>query len=171
MAISATKTLILMRHAKSDWHIGPGSGGRDIDRPLNARGVADSALMASWLAEQHTSSIHILSSPAKRAQQTADAMRKTLKVSGFESQASLYLAELTELRRVVREAEITSLLLIGHNPGLEEFVEFLSPDIRINTEFGKIMPTCAVYAFELSQAGGGKLSTRLLFHQRPKLLR
>lgn len=170
MGSSATKTLILMRHAKSDWGQGPELGGRDIDRPLNARGVADSERMASWLGTRLAAPIHILISPARRAQQTAEALREKLKVASFETHEPLYLAEQPLLGRIVADAQFAHMLIVGHNPGMEELVEFLRPSIRFTSEFSKLMPTGAVYAFELPVEQGKLRTARLLFHQRPKQL-
>ena len=170
MGSSASKTLILMRHAKSEWGQGLGLGGRDIDRPLNARGVADSERMASWLGARLATPIHMLVSPARRAQQTAAALRKKLEVASFETHEPLYLAEQSLLRQIIADAELDNMLIVGHNPGMEELVEFLQPSIRITSEFSKIMPTGALYAFELPLKQGKSANARLMFHQRPKQL-
>lgn len=69
------KTLILIRHAKSDWH---SAAGTDFDRPLNTRGKNVAPLMGQRLVDRGCLPDLLLSSPAKRARQTAKRIAKQL---------------------------------------------------------------------------------------------
>ena len=108
------KTLILMRHAKSDWSA---PGQRDKDRTLNARGRLAAPLMGSWLREAGYIPQAALVSSAARTRETWDLM-------GLECEAhfldSLYLAEADEYLSAAQAApECDCLLVLGHNPGME----------------------------------------------------
>lgn len=115
-------TLLLMRHAKSSWK-DPLLA--DEERPLNNRGKNTADRMGRLLAEHSFTPDVILSSPAKRARQTAKRVRKQVasntkitKIPALYFQGSLaYLQEVARLSPDVKTA-----LLIGHNPDLESLV-------------------------------------------------
>ena len=65
------RQLILLRHAKSSWDSG---AKRDFDRPLNKRGLRNAPRMGRWLKEKGLVPDHIVSSPAKRAEFTVNAV-------------------------------------------------------------------------------------------------
>ncbi|MGR8947214.1 MAG: SixA phosphatase family protein [Gammaproteobacteria bacterium] len=167
----AKKTLILMRHGKSDWSATERPFQQDIDRPLSARGVRDTKLMAAWLIEQLSAPVNLISSPARRALETAEIVRTGVDVASFEVVDAVYLAEVATLRAVARQSALPNLLIVGHNPGMEDFVEFLCPAIRKTQDSNKLMPTGALYGFEVLGDFSTGSSSRLLFHQRPKWLR
>lgn len=120
-------TLLLMRHAKSDWSR-PGLA--DHDRPLNPRGRRDAPRMGRFLREHGLLPAAALSSTARRARETADAV---LPAAGAEAvprrrTEHLYGAAPEEIFRAVREAatelgaSASPLLVVAHNPGMEELV-------------------------------------------------
>jgi phosphohistidine phosphatase len=120
------KSLLLLRHAKSSWSE-PGTP--DFDRPLNDRGKRDAPRAGEVLRDRRLPPDLILSSSAKRARKTAT---KALEASGFDSELELvqefylatpdaYLAKLKTL-----PDEIHRVLVVGHNPGLEELLELLT---------------------------------------------
>lgn len=120
------KTVLILRHAKSDW----GEPDRpDFDRPLAKRGLEDAPLMGEVLAHFDCVPDKILSSPARRAQQTAELVakacgyRKTIQWEDafYEGSSEDLLAILPRLPETVER-----ILLIGHNPMLEETVALLS---------------------------------------------
>ena len=165
--------LLLMRHAKSDW----GDGAlADFDRPLSARGERDAPRMGAWLAAQAFAPRTIVSSPALRARQTALAVAAALgrdeddiawagAVYGADVQALLYaLAE--------HGAADGPVLLVGHNPGLEELLVYLAGSALPATGGHKLMPTAAL-AHLISDLPPGSLAAggaRCLAIQRPKQL-
>ena len=69
------RTLLLMRHAKSDWN---DSSLPDFDRPLNARGKKTAPVMGQWLIEHDLVPELILSSTAYRARETTELVKKSL---------------------------------------------------------------------------------------------
>ena len=112
-----TLTLILIRHAKSDWG---DAGLDDHDRPLNARGIEDAPRVGTWLEAQGYRPDHVLCSTATRAVDTWAAISRCL--SGAEIEVSytraLYLAMPPDMLNVIRASEGHTLGVIGHNPGI-----------------------------------------------------
>lgn len=159
----------IMRHAKSDWETGARA---DFERPLAPRGERDAGRMAKWLSMQAFSPEQIVSSTAVRAVQTARIVATALGDIPITWCEQLYLAELDVLVDTVTRAPADKWLLVGHNPGLEELVEFCDPGVRARSRFVKLMPTAAIYAIALNP-GGKPLKPgcgRILAHQRPKQL-
>lgn len=118
------KTLLVLRHAKSSWD---DSSLDDHERPLNARGEQDAPRIGALLRELRLTPDLIISSDAVRARLTAEAVASA---AGYEGtillEPRLYAASPAAIRdvvRQVRDAEAGSLMIIGHNPGLEAFVE------------------------------------------------
>ena len=165
--------LWLMRHAKSDWH----EPRPDFDRPLNARGERDALAMGEWLARQSAPPATILASPARRARQTASLVATAwgFPIERIDYRDALYLATRDTLARLVGERlrdGQQGLLLVGHNPGLDELVAWLAGTPPARTRSGKLMTTAAVAGFtvptgRLLTRGGGELR----FLVRPKALR
>lgn len=159
----------IMRHGKSDWETGARA---DFARSLTPRGEHDAARMAKWLSEQVFTPDHIVSSTAARAAQTARIVAAALGDIPITWRDDLYLAELDVLLGVLADRRVGNWLLVGHNPGLEDLVEFCDPRIRDRSTFEKLMPTAAIYAVALSP-GDTPLKRgcgRILAHQRPKQL-
>jgi len=115
-----------MRHAKSDWN---NAGVHDHDRPLNQRGIKAAKLMGDHLDRSPAAIDIVLASTAVRVQQTLEWMQKNwkrLKPTVINSR-NLYLASpATILQEVSQLApHYTGILVIGHNPGLEELARRL----------------------------------------------
>ena len=120
------KTLFILRHAKSSWkHLELA----DHDRPLNKRGKRDAARMGELLREDDLLPDLILSSSAKRALRTAELL---IEAAGFDGEliisrdlyahyAEAYLDPLSSL-----DEHYERVMVIGHNPGLEELLELLT---------------------------------------------
>ena len=144
-------TLYLMRHAKSDWHSAAQS---DFDRPLNKRGSKDAARMGQWLQQHNVTPSLILASPAQRTRQTVQAVTKALdtKDKDVTYNRDLYLANRATLLKVLHSIPDTtdSVLLVAHNPGMDELVEWLSPEPPPLSGSGKLMTTAALAIFEVS---------------------
>ncbi|RMG37540.1 MAG: histidine phosphatase family protein [Planctomycetota bacterium] len=124
------KTLLLMRHAKSSWDDPTLT---DAERPLNARGLQDAPRIARALQDAGQVPDAILCSTARRAVETAALVRDTLGFKGpFHSDARLYMATPAEIVMVVSEipkligTDADHVLLVGHNPGLQDFVELVT---------------------------------------------
>lgn len=136
------RSLLLMRHAKSSWKQ---DGLTDFDRPLNDRGRRDAPVMAQRLAEFNLQPDLLICSTAVRAQETADLVIKSLSFTGpIRREERLYLAHPRTIISVVSqlETDVSRILLIAHNPGLEELTSALSGAPRH-------MPTAAIAFFEL----------------------
>ncbi len=134
------KQLWLVRHAKSDW--GHASL-KDFDRPLNARGLRDAPAMGRWLAQQGVSPELLLSSPAKRARQTAELVSQGLgyPAGRIQFEQGIYEAQPETLLDVIQQVPmgIEALMLVGHNPGISLLCHMLGADIDS-------MSTCTVVA-------------------------
>lgn len=122
------KTLLLLRHAKSSWK---GSDLDDHDRPLNKRGKREAPRMGQLLKEEQLLPDLILCSSAKRCRKTAEHV---IHESGYRGETritgDLYEAGAEQLRRVLAGLgdELSCVLVIAHNPGLEELLEGLTGD-------------------------------------------
>ncbi len=122
------KTLALFRHAKSDWS---DARARDFDRPLNARGHRGAKAMGAYIRETGRTFDRMIASPAVRAAETVEEASKawgcTFKV---EWDRRIYLASSATLIDLLKEIEgdPSSILMIGHNPGLEDLIFDLVPD-------------------------------------------
>lgn len=131
------KTLLLLRHAKSDWD---DPKLRDFDRPLAARGRRDAPRMGRALSERGPLPDLIVSSPAARARETIEAV---IDSAGLTCRLSfdegIYGASSAEMMRIIRRlpAESSCALLVGHNPGFEDTVRRL-------TGASERMPTAAL---------------------------
>jgi phosphohistidine phosphatase len=133
------KKLFLIRHAKSSWD-DPSLA--DEDRPLNKRGKKDAPFMGSILYKQGIVPDLIISSPAKRAYSTAKKIAGELQYPEQEIQTfdTLYHSSPATVLDVIRSqpSEVQTLLLFGHNPGLNELIPLLC-DKQIEN-----IPTCGI---------------------------
>lgn len=170
-----SKHLYLLRHAKSSWK---SDAETDRDRPLSARGERDAITMGKWLKKQNIKPTLIVVSPARRTRQTIEQICDIagLKVSEIQYEASLYLADVESLLAVIAKTPVASqnLLLVGHNPGLEELIIYLvgaQTDLPYSTK-DKLFTTGNFAHIELGDAwqhlqpGCGKLISLI----RPKEL-
>lgn len=160
--------LILMRHAKSD-RSDPAA--IDFDRPLTGRGRRAVPVMARWFAKQGFGPGLVLSSPAVRARETALLLARELgvKKSAIAFDEDIYDADLGTLLRVVHRRSVPSLLLVGHNPGLEELLCHLSREPPPRDGEGKLLTTAAIAVLEFDGpivTGAG--SARLVALKRPR---
>lgn len=122
------KTLGLFRHAKSDWH---DPRARDFDRPLNARGQAGAALMGRHVRDHGVAWERMLASPAIRCAETVElACQAAGRPVAAIWDRRIYLASGVTLADVLREqdGDPASILMVGHNPGLEDLIFDLVPD-------------------------------------------
>ena len=112
------KTLVLMRHAKSDWS---SANLADHDRPLNARGNRAAPRMAQLLQDEQVAVDVILASSACRVQQTLQHLTETWAGEAVVmTEPSLYLASVSEIKSHidVLHDSWNSAMVVGHNPGL-----------------------------------------------------
>ncbi|HVF95387.1 MAG TPA: histidine phosphatase family protein [Sphingomonas sp.] len=122
------KTLTLLRHAKSGWD-DPVT--RDFDRPLNPKGRRAAAMIGRHLHDLGLVFDHVVASPAVRVVETLGEV-----ASGYGRaldpawERRIYLASSATLLDIVRDlpADADRVLLVGHNPGLEDLVLQMVPD-------------------------------------------
>lgn len=161
------KYLLLMRHAKSSW---ADESLSDHDRPLNQRGKSDAPRMGRLLAEEELIPDRILSSTAMRAAATAEIAAQAAGYNGdIEYLGELYHADPDTIVDILKDLDETysTVMLVAHNPGLEEFVSELSDqDNR--------MPTGAIAFFRLEiahwQESDLSMPSQLVNIWRPKEL-
>lgn len=149
----ATKELIIMRHAKSDWH---SENISDFDRPLNKRGLLDVPRMAEWMASQNIAPDLLISSPALRARQTTSEVASRLQIddSSIIYDKRMYLAGVDTLLAIIGEIDNThtTVMLVGHNPGLETLATGLSRDQLPAAPDGGLMTTANVIQLRTQEA-------------------
>lgn len=160
------KTLLLLRHAKSSWS---NPAARDYDRRLTTRGQQAAISMGGLLRERGLLPELVVISPARRARETWERMLPELGAAPeARAEERLYMAEAPTLLRVVRDlpADTDTVLLIGHNPGIERFAAQLagSAEGDARQRMAKKFPTAAlaVLRFDLAgwagvKPGGGRL--------------
>lgn len=156
------KTLLLARHAKSDWGV---PGVADHDRPLNARGRRDAPVMAQRLMADGIRPELIVSSTATRARSTAEAYAATCGREVTE-EPLLYAASARSILAVAAALpdEVATAMLVGHNPGMTDAVTVL-------TGAYVEMPTCAIAECAIDVASWAELiedSGRLLRVRTPR---
>jgi len=144
------KRVLLLRHAKSSWK-DPGLG--DRDRPLAPRGRRAVAALARHLRETGSSPDLVLCSPAVRARQTLEGVAPGIRPDvAVEIDEALYGAGATELlERLTRlPAAVDVVLVIGHNPGLEELAAGLAGagDRSVRARMAARFPTGALATFD-----------------------
>ena len=143
------KRLGLLRHAKSDWD---DMALRDFDRGLNSRGRRGAALIGEHIARHGAKWDAAIASPAER-------VRRTIEASGLRVEprfdARAYLADAATLIGLLREVDgdPQSVLLVAHNPGLQELVFRLVDPANENPLFARAaekFPTAAFAMLELA---------------------
>lgn len=127
------RTLILLRHSKSDW-----SGNQDdIDRPLAERGRRQAPEAGRWLGHNVDTIDLVVSSPAKRARSTWGLAADELAGDPpARVDDRLYAASPDQLLEVVHELPVDAdtVVLVGHNPGIEQLVSVLTGvSVRLRT--------------------------------------
>jgi phosphohistidine phosphatase len=124
------KTLLLVRHAKSDWYSNASS---DFDRPLNERGKRDAPAMAHRLLDKKIKIDAFIASPAKRARKTASLFAKEYKENKDKIifKEELYAAPEEIFYEVIKKADdkFDSIAIFSHNPGITNFANSLT-DVR-----------------------------------------
>jgi phosphohistidine phosphatase len=116
------KNLIVIRHAKSNWE----APLKDIDRPLERRGICDAHLVSTDCIQHIPKSFLIWSSPAKRASETAMIFAQNISypVENIIFKDDLYTFDHKHLEKVVRsfKDDYDNVILFGHNEAITNFV-------------------------------------------------
>lgn len=158
------KKLYVMRHAKSSWDDCALS---DFERPLNERGLRTAPLVGELMKQNQFQIDIIISSPAERARQTAVKVKEAASFgSDVIFDEKIYEASPQRLLNILSEIvpTISAVLLVGHNPGLEDL-------IRILTGALEPMPTAALAVIDLNIENWNELTAdtgKLVKVFRPK---
>ncbi len=114
------RTLVLLRHAKSDWSV----AGPDTRRPLAARGRRQAPEAGHWLAANLPGVDLGVISPAVRARETWELISAELAPAKAVVENKMYVASAAELLEVIwgLPDDAATVVLVGHNPGMEELV-------------------------------------------------
>lgn len=166
-----THELLLLRHAKSDWPVDMD----DFSRPLKKRGRRAAKQIGRWLHQQHLIPDTILSSPATRALATAQRVCRQLGIdeSTIVCDLRIYEADAQTLLSILKTGcHGRRVLLVGHNPGLENLLLKLVPHSIPLSINGKCLPTAALaqLAFESEWAELTPGSANLVALVRPDSL-
>jgi phosphohistidine phosphatase len=167
------RRLILLRHAKSAYP----DGVSDHERPLAPRGQRDAPIMGKEMARRGLQPDHVVISTARRTRETFTLIEPFLGRHTSHYERAVYEAPIDAILRVIRgvEPQVSSLMIIGHNPGLERMASHLvEGGGTVATPLDDKFPTAglAVIDFDITQwnevkAHRGKLALFLT----PKLLR
>lgn len=137
------KTVYFVRHAKSSWDH---PGMRDIERPLNERGLRDAPFMAQLLAGKGVKLDKIISSPANRAYTTATFFASSFQipVSDIMVHPDIYEAWPEQIMRIVHQLpdEWATVAIFGHNPTFTAIANMFADEPILN------LPTCGVAQVE-----------------------
>ncbi|MEE2678534.1 MAG: histidine phosphatase family protein [Myxococcota bacterium] len=139
-----SRFLTVIRHAKSGAHE---TGTKDFDRPLDRRGREDAPEMGRRLARLTNPPSLLVSSPAKRAAETAEAIAgELIPAPEIAWERALYLADFDTLLETVFSIgpEHEHAALVGHNPGITDFVNRMANATIQN------VPTCGTVRLEFA---------------------
>ncbi len=115
--------LWILRHARAE---ADSLTGRDRDRPLAAAGRTACNHLNAWIRDSGRDlPAQIRVSPARRTIETAELVLAGLKSPALTRDESLWSATTGDLLKLIEQARGNELMLIGHNPGLEEVLRFL----------------------------------------------
>ena len=142
--------LLLVRHAKSGWH----NHMSDIDRPLSESGVQEATLMGQHLGEMDLCPDCLLVSGAHRAQETARLFMQHLDIPDNQLivDKELYLADRDTLMESIEvfASEGKRLMIVAHNPGMDDTVNYLASKPPKLSSGGRLMETCTVACFRIA---------------------
>ncbi|NLW42874.1 MAG: histidine phosphatase family protein [Tissierellia bacterium] len=117
------KTLYLLRHGKSSWDNQKLS---DFNRSLNNRGTKEAKELAEYMANNRYIPEIILCSSAKRTRETLEPILEALEFGGeVKYLENLYLASAYVIGEVINSVNAETLLVVGHNPGIEDYLSKL----------------------------------------------
>lgn len=161
------KTIVIARHAKSDW----ATGLSDHDRPLNSRGKLDAPRMGQALNELEFQPDLILSSSAVRARTTAEAVAREINFhQPIRMETKLYEAGhglIMSMLQALPE-NVGSVMIFGHNPILEQLTVYL-----LQMQANIVIPTSGMVCLEANIQNWAQLqpgATNLKWFLIPKLL-
>ena len=151
--------LFLLRHAKSSW----ASYEDDHERKLSERGLEDAKTLGFHLKQLNLYFDLTICSSAIRTKETLEIIRHNHS-TGFKKiiyRDDLYHASDQVMKKIIKEHDVPSILLVSHNPGISSLISYLSSSI--NYEY----PTCVFAGFEIkSKCLNKNIKTKYII--RPK---
>ena len=118
------RELILLRHAHAE---AEASGQDDIDRPLSKQGQAEAEAAGKWLKDNNYLPDRVVCSSARRARETLEQVLSVIGYIEQKQEPRIYEATPGDLMAVADEQkDLSRVLIIGHNPGLEQLVALIS---------------------------------------------
>jgi phosphohistidine phosphatase len=175
------RRLMLLRHAKTEKDA---PSGRDRDRRLDKRGKNDAAEIGGWIGQHPPFPDLVLVSPAVRAHQTweiawEEAMKERAPQPQVELLPELYGAAASQLLQTIRTASLADpqrLMLVGHNPGMQELALALagSGDAAGRKALADNLPTSGLAVFDFAVDDWDDVAFgrgRLVLFVSPKLLK
>jgi phosphohistidine phosphatase len=155
------KTLILIRHAKSDWP----EDTDDFDRPLSQKGILDADKMSHFLKEKKIEIEKFFSSPALRTLSTCEIFNKEYQIE-MEPLQKLYNSSDTNFENITLglDDQLKNVALFSHNNGISNFANSMSEEMFM-------FPTCGVAGFEIdcdSWSDFHSAKKKLIFFYEPK---
>jgi phosphohistidine phosphatase len=137
------KTLTLLRHAKSGWD---DPSLTDFERPLNTRGRTAARAMGREMRALGLGFDRIVASPAARVTETIEELGESYGPVAPLFDESVYLASIDTLLDIIRATDDAhaTLLLVGHNPGMERLALLLSRGGPLHEEIALKYPTGAL---------------------------
>ena len=155
MAVTERR-LYLLRHAKSSWKE---QGLADHDRPLARRGRRAAKAICRHLRENRVVPELVLCSTAKRARQTLEGIEPALGRGAIRVEPDIYGASPADLLELLHEiaAPVRSVMVIGHNPGLEQLALLLARQGSARQELEAKFPTGALATLAFRASGWGAL--------------
>lgn len=148
-------TLYLLRHAKSSWD---GDSKLDFERPLANRGREAAALIGQFIQEKGIDFDLVLVSTAVRTRETIELIKERAKFRGeVRYDERIYEATVSQLLEIISQIENDreNVLLVGHNPGIEELLALLTGEQQHVTtaNFAKIKIKATKWSASLANKG------------------
>jgi phosphohistidine phosphatase len=143
--------LMLLRHAKSSWP----TGMQDAERPLSDRGEAAARLMGGYMAHHLLIPERVLCSPARRTRDTWTGVSSPWpRPVDVVFDGRLYGATCQGIVSIIRDQDdaLRTLLLLGHNPGMQEAAEWLiaAGDVEQRERLREKFPTAALAVIDFA---------------------
>ena len=136
--------LLLLRHARAAW---AEPGMRDFDRPLDASGRADADAIGAVMAQDRVLPRRVICSSARRARETWETVMRHLPIADVIVTDQLYITDATGYLNFIRDNdEVDSLLIVGHNPMIEDVCFALAADGKDTATGARSsgFPTCGL---------------------------
>jgi len=157
------RQILVMRHAKSSWKQ---LGMTDHQRPLNERGRLTASQMARYLADVAWTPDKIIASDAQRTRETAQLLQAIWQIDDIVYSPTFYLAGIEAVRDTLQREDprLQSVLLLGHNPGWQEVVHWLTGETVTLKTASTALLSCTSPTWEKSMDRAGQWRLIRLVH-------